>query len=255
MNQHYFSESPAGDFTPREIEVELAGRARSVLTAGGVFSPEHLDQGTALLLDTLPGLTELPLVPAGEAADADADADAAAAAATVDHATAAGPAGGGPAVAEAPGAVEAPGTAASAAPILDIGCGWGPIALAAALEHADREVWAIDVNERSRELTRRNAERLGLANVRVASPEDVPAGLEFSELRSNPPIRVGKEVLHGILSEWLPRLVPGGSAYLVVAKHLGADSLQRWIAASFTDFEVDRVARKKGFHVLRAMRD
>lgn len=216
VNQHYFSEAPAGDFTPREIQVELAGATRSVLTAGGVFSPEHLDQGTATLLAALPDLTELDIVraPADEA--------------PVDG---------------------------SAGAILDVGCGWGPIALAAALDHRDREVWAIDVNERSRELTRRNAERLGLTNVRVAAPEDVPADLAFAEIRSNPPIRVGKEVLHGILEHWLPRLIPGGAAYLVVAKHLGADSLQKWIATTFDDLEVDRAARKKGFHVLRAVRD
>ncbi|MBP6686112.1 MAG: methyltransferase [Leucobacter sp.] len=207
VNQHYFSESPAGDFTPREIEVTLAGSSHSVLTAGGVFSPEHLDQGTAILLDALPGLSQLP-------------------------------------------AAEGQG----AGPLLDIGSGWGPIALDAALGHPGREVWAIDVNERSRELTARNAERLGLANVRVAAPEDVPTDIMFAEIRSNPPIRVGKETLHGILSTWLPRLAPGATAYLVVAKHLGADSLQRWIGDTFTDLTVDRAARKKGFHVIRATR-
>ncbi|KUF08303.1 16S rRNA methyltransferase [Leucobacter sp. G161] len=207
VNQHYFSESPAGDFTPREIAVTLAGGSHSVLTAGGVFSPEHLDQGTAILLDALGDLSQL-----SSAEDT------------------------------------------GAGPILDIGSGWGPIALDAALAHPGREVWAIDVNERSRELTVRNAERLALTNVRVAAPEDVPTDIVFAEIRSNPPIRVGKEVLHGILETWLPRLAPGASAYLVVAKHLGADSLQRWIGDTFPDLTVDRAARKKGFHVIRAAR-
>ncbi|WP_427871112.1 class I SAM-dependent methyltransferase [Leucobacter luti] len=208
MNQHYFSESPAGDFTPREIEVELAGGVHRVVTSGGVFSPEHLDRGTEVLLRALP---------AADAVGAAGD-----------------------------------GAARAAGPLLDIGCGWGPIALAAALETPDREVWAVDVNERSRELTRMNAERLGLGTVRVAAPEDVPAALEFTEIRSNPPIRVGKEALHGILRQWLPRLAPGGVAHLVVAKHLGADSLQRWIAQEFPALVVDRAARSKGFHVIRA---
>lgn len=210
VNQHYFSESPAGDYTPREIEAELAGASRTVLTAGGVFSPEHLDQGTAMLLAALGGLSEL-----------------------------------------AP-SEEDPGAALG--PILDIGSGWGPIALDAALEHPVREVWAIDVNERSRDLTARNAARLGATNLRVASPDEVPGGLAFAEIRSNPPIRVGKEALHGILESWLPRLAPDGTAFLVVAKHLGADSLQRWIGETFTDLTVDRAARKKGFHVIRAAR-
>lgn len=151
-----------------------------------------------------------------------------------------------------------PDLPAGASDVLDLGCGWGPVALTMALEARDTapgaRVWAVDVNERSRELTRENADRLGLGNVRVAAPEDVPERVRFAEIRSNPPIRVGKSVLHGILHDWLPRLAPGGSAYLVVAKHLGADSLQRWIAAEFPALDVDRVARDKGFHVIRAAR-
>ncbi|GAA1606088.1 methyltransferase [Leucobacter chromiireducens] len=201
MSEHYFSEAPSGDFRPREIEVILTGAPRSVQTAGGVFSPEHLDRGTEILLRTLERIDD-----------------------------------------------------ARPGPVLDLGCGWGPIALAAALSDPDREVWAVDVNERSRELTRANAARLGLDAVHVAAPEDVPAELRFGEIHSNPPIRVGKEVLHGMLQLWLPRLAPGGAAHLVVAKHLGADSLQRWIATEFTDLAVERVARDKGFHIIRAER-
>ncbi|WP_336991276.1 class I SAM-dependent methyltransferase [Leucobacter sp. VD1] len=199
MTQHYFSEAPSGDFRPREINAMLGGSSRSVLTAGGVFSPEHLDRGTEVLLRTVPDLANAPV-----------------------------------------------------GPVLDIGCGWGPIALDAALTAPEREVWAVDVNERSRELTRENARRLGLDGVRVAAPEEVPEDITFAEIRSNPPIRVGKEVLHGILRLWLPRLSPGAAAYLVVAKHLGADSLQRWIAAEFSELDVSRAGRDKGFHVIEA---
>ena len=46
--------------------------------------------------------------------------------------------------------------------LLDLGCGWGPIALTLALESPHATVWAVDVNERALELTRRNAEALGL---------------------------------------------------------------------------------------------
>lgn len=139
-------------------------------------------------------------------------------------------------------------------PILDIGCGWGPIALDAALRYPDRDVWAIDVNERSRELTRMNAGRLGLGNVHVCAPDEVPNDVWFIQLRSNPPIRVGKQMLHEILSLWLQRLLPDGEAYLVVAKHLGGASLQEWIDQTFPSLAVSRVARDKGFHVIRAAR-
>lgn len=203
MSGHYFSESPESELRPREIRAVLGGAERSVRTAGGVFSPEHLDRGTEVLLRTL---ADAP--PAGR--------------------------------------------------VLDIGCGWGPIALDAALTASasglEAEVWGVDVNERARALAAENARSLGLAGVRIASPEEVPAELRFDEIRSNPPIRVGKAALHEILGTWLPRLAPGGSAYLVVAKHLGADSLQRWIGEAFPELAVDRMARDKGFHVLRARR-
>jgi len=61
-------------------------------------------------------------------------------------------------------------------------------------------------------------------------------------------------VLHHMLQLWLPRLSADGTALLVVAKHLGADSLQRWIANEFEALEVSRIARDKGFHVIEASR-
>lgn len=127
MNQHYFSETPAGEFASREIEVQLAGAPRRVLSAGGVFSPDHLDEGTRVLLRTLESLT------------VDTDAD--------------------------PG-IDVGAAGSSSGPILDLGCGWGPIALSAALHHPDAEVWAVDVNERARALTAANAHRLGLSTLR-----------------------------------------------------------------------------------------
>ena len=119
--------------------------------------------------------------------------------------------------------------------LLDVGCGWGPIALTLALQSPDATVWAVDVNERVLDLVRENARGLGLENVNAVRPEDVPDEVRFAALWSNPPIRVGKRELHDIVSRWLPRLEPGADAWLVVQKHLGADSLQRWIADELGD--------------------
>lgn len=136
--------------------------------------------------------------------------------------------------------------------ILDIGCGWGPIALAIALARPHTTVWAIDVNERSLALTRMNAESLGLSNVKVCRPEEVPADLTFAGIWSNPPIRVGKAVLHELLQTWLPRLAEDAESYLVVQKNLGADSLLRWLQESLPKkFLSVRVDSAKAFRVLR----
>lgn len=112
---------------------------------------------------------------------------------------------------------------------LDLGAGAGPIALTMAIRAPGAVVWAVDVNERARELTRTNAEALELGRIHVAAPDEVPPELRFEVIWSNPPIRVGKVVLHELLETWLARLAPGGTACLVVHKHLGSDSLQRWL--------------------------
>jgi len=139
--------------------------------------------------------------------------------------------------------------------LLDLGCGWGPIALSLASDAPHATVWAVDVNERALQLVRDNAARLGLTNVNAVLPDDVPADISFMTIWSNPPIRVGKNELHGLLERWLPRLEPGSDAWLVVARNLGSDSLQRWITAEFPDsLVVSRVALNKGYRVLRAKR-
>jgi len=141
--------------------------------------------------------------------------------------------------------------------VLDLGCGWGPVALTMALEAPGATVWAVDVNERALDLVRRNAQRLGLANVRAVVPDEVPDDVRFAALWSNPPIRVGKDVLHAMLLHWLPRLAPGASAHLVVQRNLGSDSLQRWLAEALPPLlpgaTVGRAASAKGFRVLEVV--
>ncbi|MFB9237445.1 class I SAM-dependent methyltransferase [Plantactinospora siamensis] len=141
----------------------------------------------------------------------------------------------------------------AAGPFLDLGCGYGPIACVLAGAATAATVWAVDVNARARELAAGNARRLGLADrVRVADPDDVPAGIEFAEIWSNPPIHVGKAELHALLRRWLPRLAPDGVAWLVVGRNLGGDSLHRWLVEQ--GWTVERRASQKGFRVLRVAR-
>jgi 16S rRNA (guanine1207-N2)-methyltransferase len=132
---------------------------------------------------------------------------------------------------------------------LDLGCGYGVITCALAAAVPQAEVWAVDVNDRARAVCRDNARSLGLSErVRVAAPDDVPADLRFDEIWSNPPIRVGKPALHGLLLRWLERLSADGRAVLVVAKNLGADSLQKWLGDQ--GHSCSRLGSAKGYRVL-----
>jgi len=195
--EHYFSETPGSEYRLKEITVTISGREVTLTTAGGVFSPDHIDQGTSVLLDHL---------------------------------------------AEAPAGGD----------ILDLGCGWGPIALALASHSPKSTVWAVDVNQRSLELTAANAKRMGLSNIKCVTPDQVPADLKFSGIWSNPPIRIGKDALHELLLSWLPRLQKDAEAYLVVQKNLGADSLHRWLESELPkEFNTIRVETSKSFRVLR----
>jgi 16S rRNA (guanine1207-N2)-methyltransferase len=132
--------------------------------------------------------------------------------------------------------------------VLDLGCGYGPIAVVLARRNPETAVWAVDVNERARDLADRNARAAGATNVRVAAPDDVPAGVRFAAIWSNPPIRIGKAALHDLLLRWLARPAPGGIAHLVVHKHLGSDSLHRWLADQ--GFTVVRRASHQGYRLL-----
>jgi 16S rRNA G1207 methylase RsmC len=197
--EHYFSAQPSVGERRRDVEFTAGGRKFALLTAGGVFSANRLDPGTAVLLRkaTLPA-------------------------------------------------------AGAAGPLLDLGCGYGPIACVLATSAPRATVYAVDVNERARALAAENAARLGVANLRVAAPEDVPDEVRFAEIWSNPPIRVGKAELHAMLDRWLARLAPDGVAWLVVARHLGGDSLQRWLEER--GHQVVRHASQKGYRILKVGR-
>jgi 16S rRNA (guanine1207-N2)-methyltransferase len=133
--------------------------------------------------------------------------------------------------------------------LLDLGCGYGPIAVALALNCPGATVDAVDVNDRALALCRDNARLLGVdERVQVLRPEDADPTARYDEIWSNPPIRIGKDALHQLLLTWLARLAPTGVARLVVGRNLGADSLQRWLVDQ--GYDCERVASAKGFRVL-----
>jgi 16S rRNA (guanine1207-N2)-methyltransferase len=227
VSEHYFSAQPRAPHRPGQVRVVLPDVYLELATDAGVFSPGRLDPGTRLLLD------ESPAPPP--------DGD-----------------------------------------LLDLGCGYGPIACVLAARSPGAIIWAIDVNERALELCAQNAAAAGLANVRCVTPDDPSVPGRLAGIWSNPPVRIGKAALHELLSTWLRRLGPeepadaeepegpadaeepegredpeepgdragpGGRAYLVAGRNLGADSLHRWLAGQ--GWPVTRLAARSGYRLLQ----
>jgi|TARA_B110000467_G_scaffold139504_1_gene138939 16S rRNA (guanine1207-N2)-methyltransferase len=134
--------------------------------------------------------------------------------------------------------------------VLDLGCGWGPIGIVIAALHPASKVHAVDINQRSIEQTRANADRIGLPNLSICLAEDLPSDLKFDAIWSNPPIRIGKVALHELLRAYIPRLGDGGRAVFVVQKNLGADSLIRWLAEEYPSHSVSRIGTAKTYRII-----
>ena len=132
--------------------------------------------------------------------------------------------------------------------LLDLGCGYGPIAVALGRWSPQAPLWAIDVNSRALELCRANLDRHGRPDAAVGTADEIPDDVRFSAIYSNPPIRIGKAALHELLATWLSRLTIDGRAYLVVNKNLGSDSLARWL--NQRGWPTTRLSSRRGYRIL-----
>ena len=221
--EHYFSANPGSRRRERTVALELPDVSASLRSDRGVFSAHRIDPGTRLLLKHAP----LPAAAGGSAG--------------------------------ANGTTPADGSDGGRT-LADVGCGYGPIAVALALRAPDATIWATDVNARARELAVANLATSGVtvasggdpgggARARVCSPEEIPTGLRVDGVYCNPPVRIGNAALNGLLLQWLERLHPGGFAVVGMHKNLGADSLVRRLSAQ--GWPSRRLAIGGGYRVLQ----
>ena len=133
--------------------------------------------------------------------------------------------------------------------VMDLGAGWGAISISLARSNPDLEVLAIEINSRAIELIEANAELLNLQNIKTLQLSQVQ-NESIDQIWSNPPIRIGKPALHELLIESFTKLKKGGEAFLVVQKHLGADSLAKWLEQE-QNHRVQKIDNSKGFRVFR----
>ena len=136
--------------------------------------------------------------------------------------------------------------------VADVGCGWGAIGVAVALDNPRCEVWMGDINERAVELATRNIGENRASGAR-AVVSDGMAGMpgRFDAVITNPPIRAGKAKVYGIFEEACGRLMPGGALYIVMRKQQGAQSAIAFLKA--LPMQVEVLKRGGGYWVIRAV--
>lgn len=136
--------------------------------------------------------------------------------------------------------------------ILDLGCGYGPISLALAASYPARHIVGVDINERAIALADYNRQQNKLTNITFKQSDQFTTIKEdrFAAILTNPPIRAGKEVVHGMFEEAREALLPEGELWAVIQKKQGAPSAKKKLEELFG--QVDVVLKDKGYYILQA---
>lgn len=140
------------------------------------------------------------------------------------------------------------------AEVLDVGCGYGPIGLAAARLVENGHVTMLDLNTRAIELAKENAQLNGITNVTIMESDLFAAvkGKNFDVILSNPPIRAGKGTVHTIFEQAYHHLREGGALWIVIQKKQGAPSAKEKLEQCFG--EVQEVTKEKGYRIFKAIK-
>jgi len=136
--------------------------------------------------------------------------------------------------------------------VLDLGCGYGAIGIAAAALTPHGQVYLVDPNQRAVDLAKENLElnRIENADVRVGEGCQPVAEITFDVILSNPPIRAGKRVLFQMMDQAHACLREAGRFYLVAKTKQGVKTLAAKMAEKFA--RVEEVAKGGGYRVILA---
>jgi 16S rRNA (guanine1207-N2)-methyltransferase len=137
--------------------------------------------------------------------------------------------------------------------VLDLGCGWGAVGVAAAKSAPDGRVVLTDVNRRATRLARENLgrNRVRNAEVRSGSLFEPVEGERFDVIVTNPPFHAGRELVLRILSEAPSYLAPHGRLVLVGKGSQGIRFYQEWLEHHWSG-TVAVLGRGSGYRVLEA---
>ncbi|MBS3986156.1 MAG: class I SAM-dependent methyltransferase [Selenomonadales bacterium] len=138
------------------------------------------------------------------------------------------------------------------AAVLDMGCGYGPLGITAALLNPTGSVTFADINARALDLAAKNCAANGVTNARFVLSDGFGA-LEhdkFDCILLNPPIRAGKDVVFRLYRGAARHIKPCGSLWVVIQKKQGAPSTAKELALLFSAVHIRD--RDKGYYVFEA---
>ncbi len=136
--------------------------------------------------------------------------------------------------------------------VLDVGCGYGTVGIAAASFNPRLSVVMTDVNMRAVHLAQRNLElnRVKNAEVRHGALYEPVKDLRFDCVLSNPPVSAGMETVKAIITQAPSVMAENAVFQMVIRSKIGAKILPQVFAEAFGNFQV--LARESGYRVLMA---
>ncbi len=136
--------------------------------------------------------------------------------------------------------------------VLDVGCGYGAVGIAAAFFNPELQVIMTDVNERALRLAQENAERNRITKIEIRKGylyEPVEK-LRFDCILSNPPVSAGMKIVKAIIVQAPLVLAQKGSFQMVVRSKVGIKLLPSIFQSVFCNCRV--LARQGGYRILMA---
>jgi 16S rRNA G1207 methylase RsmC len=136
--------------------------------------------------------------------------------------------------------------------VLDVGCGYGAVGIAAAASNSRLYVVMTDVNMRAVRLARQNIEinRVHNAEVRCGYLYEPVKDLTFNCVLSNPPVSAGMETVKAIITEAPKVMMHKATFQMVIRSKIGAKTLPSVFNETFGNCAV--LARESGYRVLMA---
>jgi len=132
--------------------------------------------------------------------------------------------------------------------VLDIGCGYGAIGIAAAKSFPETNVLMTDINRRAIKLTKMNIELNRVCNAEVKQSnlyENIKA--QFNTIIVNPPQSAGKQICFQIIEKAKAHLKKNGLLQLVARHNKGGKHLSQKMKEIFGN--VKETAKKGGYRV------